>query len=107
MFDQDFLARMKDRLVEEQERIQDELKDLPVHTKMDDEEEGNEKAFEVDDVNADIGEQLREDLTLIQGALDRVEAGTYGVCSVGGEAISTARLEVIPWATTCTDHEGK
>ncbi len=98
---------MKDRLIEEQERIQGELKGLPVRTKMDDEEEGNEAAFEVDDVNADIREQLKEDLDLIQAALDRIEAGTYGTCSVGGEEISTARLEVIPWAQTCTDHEVK
>jgi RNA polymerase-binding transcription factor DksA len=95
---------MKDRLTEEQERVEQELKDLSVRTSMDDEEEGGEKAFEVDDVNADIISQLKDDLAMVHAALARIEAGTYGTCTVGGEAISTARLEVIPWAETCTDH---
>lgn len=104
MFDQDFLARMKDRLTEEQERVEQEIKDLAAPTKMDDAEDGNEEAFEVDEVNADIVAQLRDDLALVQGALSRIENGTYGTCKVGGEAIGTARLEVIPWAETCTEH---
>ena len=104
MFDQDFLGRMKDRLVEEQERLEMELKDLPVHTEMDDAEEGNEEGIEVDEVNADISAQLKDDLKKIQEALARIDAGTYGVCSVGKESISEARLEVIPWADTCTEH---
>lgn len=37
----------------------------------------------------------------VEHALKRVEAGKYGVCEVCGESIPVARLEVLPYATTC------
>jgi RNA polymerase-binding transcription factor DksA len=37
-------------------------------------------------------------------ALARIANGTYGICSVGGEAIEEARLEADPAATTCVAH---
>ncbi len=37
----------------------------------------------------------------VHAALDRVAAGTYGVCVVCGRAIPAARLEARPFATTC------
>lgn len=45
----------------------------------------------------------RRDLELarIEAALRRVEAGDYGYCTVCGEPIAAARLEVDPAATRC------
>jgi RNA polymerase-binding transcription factor DksA len=43
------------------------------------------------------GNVLRE----IELALERVDAGTYGVCSVCGKQIEPERLEYLPWATLC------
>jgi DnaK suppressor protein len=37
----------------------------------------------------------------VEHALRRVQSGDYGVCEVCGEAIPVARLEVLPYATTC------
>ena len=37
----------------------------------------------------------------IAAALERVDAGTYGICIVCGQPIPAARLEVRPMATTC------
>jgi DnaK suppressor protein len=37
-------------------------------------------------------------------ALDRVAAGTYGVCEVCGRPIPAARLEARPAATRCVGH---
>ncbi|PEY32447.1 hypothetical protein CN354_21135 [Bacillus cereus] len=37
-------------------------------------------------------------------ALQKIEAGTYGVCEVSGEEIPLERLEAIPTATTCIEH---
>lgn len=37
----------------------------------------------------------------VEHALHRVDAGGYGECEVCGEAIPVARLEVLPYATTC------
>ena len=37
----------------------------------------------------------------VEHALRRIESGDYGICEVCGEAIPVARLEVLPYATTC------
>lgn len=37
----------------------------------------------------------------IRAALRRIESGDYGVCSACKKPIGKARLEAIPWATTC------
>ena len=39
----------------------------------------------------------------IDGALARIENGTYGICETCGEPISLERLEAMPWATQCID----
>ncbi|MBU2103509.1 TraR/DksA family transcriptional regulator [Patescibacteria group bacterium] len=40
----------------------------------------------------------------VLAALARIEAGTYGTCSVTGEPIEEARLEADPAASTCKAH---
>lgn len=40
----------------------------------------------------------------ILAALARIEAGTFGKCAVGGEAIEPERLEADPAAATCLAH---
>jgi DnaK suppressor protein len=42
-------------------------------------------------------------LRKVEHALDRVKSGTYGICESCGEAIPVARLEVLPYATTCVN----
>ena len=49
-------------------------------------------------------ESLQKTLNEIYGAQDRIEAGTYGRCVVGGEPIPEGRLEFRPWAATCVEH---
>jgi RNA polymerase-binding protein DksA len=39
----------------------------------------------------------------IDGALKRIEEGTYGVCVNCGKPIAEERLEAVPWATYCID----
>jgi RNA polymerase-binding protein DksA len=41
--------------------------------------------------------------TLVDEALDRLEAGTFGTCVRCGKPIAAARLEALPWAATCID----
>jgi hypothetical protein len=38
----------------------------------------------------------------IRAAQARVDAGSYGICTGCGDAIPTPRLELRPWAATCT-----
>ncbi len=39
----------------------------------------------------------------IEAALDKIDDGTYGVCTACGRPIDDGRLEVLPWATHCRD----
>jgi DnaK suppressor protein len=48
-----------------------------------------------------LEENERDALDLVRAALDRVKAGTYGVCSRCGSDIPTGRLEAMPTATMC------
>ncbi|OHA21260.1 MAG: hypothetical protein A2849_00500 [Candidatus Taylorbacteria bacterium RIFCSPHIGHO2_01_FULL_51_15] len=54
--------------------------------------------------NVAIVRQLELRLAEIQNALERVQGGTYGTCSVCGKEIETARLEANPAAATCKQH---
>ena len=42
-------------------------------------------------------------LELVEAALARLDAGTYGVCTSCGRPIAPERLEAIPWAAFCID----
>jgi RNA polymerase-binding transcription factor DksA len=44
---------------------------------------------------------IRERLVQVERALDRIEAGTYGLCETCAQEISAERLEAFPAATTC------
>jgi RNA polymerase-binding protein DksA len=44
-------------------------------------------------------------LVEIDAALARIDAGTYGLCSVCGREIGQERLEAIPYATLCIEHK--
>jgi DnaK suppressor protein len=57
------------------------------------------------------GQQMRgrEELHLVQieGALKRIETGTFGTCETCGKPIAPERLEALPWATDCVDCHSK
>ena len=62
--------------------------------------EGATIAYERSQVDALI-QQARTHLTEIEGALARLDAGTYGSCERCGQPIAAARLEARPTARTC------
>lgn len=47
---------------------------------------------------------LREQLVEVEGALARLDDGSYGTCEVCGKAISDARLDALPATRFCIDH---
>lgn len=53
---------------------------------------------------ASLTDALRDRLVELDAAARRVEAGTWGVCEVCGEAIPAERLEARPTARTCVRH---
>ena len=56
---------------------------------------------ENDDVLDALDESGRSQLEELRAALQRMENGTYGVCSRCDQVIPLARLEAMPSATTC------
>jgi RNA polymerase-binding protein DksA len=42
-------------------------------------------------------------LAEIEAALERIDDGSYGLCSACGKAIAAERLEAVPYATLCID----
>ena len=51
-----------------------------------------------------IEEDAREQLRNVEAALERIDAGGYGMCEVDGEPIPVERLEAVPWTTLCVEH---
>lgn len=54
--------------------------------------------------NEGIVSQLEKRHQDVEKALERIENGTYGVCSVDGGAIPVERLRANPAADTCVEH---
>jgi RNA polymerase-binding protein DksA len=51
----------------------------------------------------DLVASQRKLLAEIDDALERIRAGTYGVCTIMGVPIGKARLDAKPWAKTCIE----
>jgi RNA polymerase-binding protein DksA len=54
-----------------------------------------------------VVEALRVNLVEVERALERIDAGTYGMCERCGKPIDPARLEARPWALLCIDCKQK
>ena len=65
--------------------------------------DSEERAIELenDDVLEELDVSTRGELHDVQAALGRIEAGTYGICTRCGEAVSDRRLEALPYTATC------
>jgi RNA polymerase-binding transcription factor DksA len=83
----------------------DEIVAARESTNADDEHdpEGATIAYERAQVDALIRQAVRH-LEEIDAALERVRAGTYGLCSVCGRPIPDGRLEARPTTRTCVEH---
>jgi DnaK suppressor protein len=64
-------------------------------------------AIENDDVLRAIESTAVSEIHHIQHALDRIDAGAFGVCEACGKDIEGPRLEVVPYATRCGACEKK
>ena len=63
-------------------------------------EEGADEASELEKRLA-LEKQLEESLNEVEHAIQKYEAGTYGLCDSCGQPIEQARLEAIPQASLC------
>jgi len=58
---------------------------------------------ENDEVLESIGNASEKELMMINRALQRIDSGQYFSCSICGEAIPPARLELLPFTTNCVN----
>ena len=50
-----------------------------------------------------LRERAEKELMLVETALERLDAGTFGRCQRCGREVAAARLQAIPWAAHCID----
>lgn len=102
------LEKFKRLLLEEKKRILEKY-EMP-------EEENDEGATDIVDEAAESNKRrliqtlsYRDSVVLkqIEGALQRIEEGTYGICLKCGRLIPERRLELIPYAPLCVSCQEK
>ena len=54
-----------------------------------------------DEISSQLAEVESRELTHIETALERMRKGNYGACEGCNNAIPLARLQALPYATTC------
>jgi RNA polymerase-binding transcription factor DksA len=96
------------RLLSEQQRVEGLIDEFRNELSQPEAEDGAEQSdpadggsdtFEREKDLAILG-QLEDELTELQAAMERVDAGTYGIDEVTGEPIDPARLDAVPTART-------
>jgi len=111
--DNAIIAKNKTRMEQEQARLKKLLSQVedktgaPKYPDFGSTDEDN--AAEVTAYEANIAEDfdLEQKLQLVNAALARIEAKGYGICQIGGEEISAARLEAVPEAANCVEHDSQ
>ena len=53
------------------------------------------------DIGASVAEEMEKEIQQISEAIEKIAAGTYGLCELCGEAISRSRLRAMPSASLC------
>ena len=96
---QHFRAQLQQQLKQCQRRLGKISRDLRQTSDPDSEEQAIGR--ENDEVLEGLDDSSRKEVALLQAALARIDAGTYGRCLTCGGAISLQRLEALPSATTC------
>ena len=116
-FGKKFIGEMKTRLEEErakylhsEETYRAEADALiegrePGDVQFDEESgEGDTLAVERERALA-LSNQARQAVEQIDAALDRIKAGTYGICIASGKSIPQERLRAIPWAAERVEYK--
>lgn len=102
------LARAKSRLEAKRDELRTQIASLTeAHPQPVDPVEASQGPQDFEEVAVDFNETQGEQsilvneqslLTLVEQALQRIDQGTYGLCTNCGKPIGEKRLEAIPWA---------
>jgi DnaK suppressor protein len=109
------LDRFRKRLEEEKERLEEQIADyerdleearLTESSSDRSPDPGNAEASSMKLEYAkelSIEQNTLDLLSKANRALERIDAGTYGICESCGKAIPIERLEVLPYSTLCVE----
>lgn len=119
-YSQDFLNIQKQSLLEEKARLEQILNESATYDteedryvpkfkefspdEAEDEDEAVDEVVNYEETSARVADAVKS-LDEVNAAMEKIAAGTYGTCQVGGELIPEARLKAYPAAATCIDHE--
>ncbi len=119
MLDQKTLEELKQKLLDEKKRIEDNLSRTEAGRRGTDREyettfpeierdqEQNADEMEIYESNLATDEAMKTELEKITKALAAIKAGTYGFCANCQKEIPLERLRAYPQADTCIDCERK
>jgi RNA polymerase-binding protein DksA len=107
-------SRMKEALETERARVVAAIENLKNENPGTVEDETGDETYDqhpadvataMHDRELDYGitENEQQLLEEIDAALQRIEEGTYGICTNCGKPIQPERLEALPWAQLCID----
>jgi RNA polymerase-binding protein DksA len=104
------IEQFRKRLEEERQSLLSRLDDASEQLAESDQMEdgGNDTTDEAStlyerEMRVEEVRQRRARLALLEHALRRIEAGSYGLSELSGKPIPIERLEALPWATTLAD----
>lgn len=115
MIDLKIQEELKQKLIEEKKRIEQNLSktetgkegtDREYETRFPEierDEEENADEMEMYESNLAADESMKTELKKIDEALSRIENGTYGICSNCQKEIPLERLRAYPQADVCLD----
>jgi RNA polymerase-binding protein DksA len=79
--------------------MEDETQEIPS-----DNHPGDVATFTLDrEIDYTLEENEERVLAAIDGALERIDNGTFGICRACGQPIALERLEALPYTTQCID----
>ncbi len=99
------IEQLRDRLLAQKTELSRRVSSIHAHARDPLEADSEEQAAQLGNVavvSALESEAVRE-LAEIEAALQRINAGIYGVCISCGESIGGPRLRARPAATECVD----
>lgn len=109
---QKVLKRAKQKLLDERERLREQLEEIEDSVRIDRWEDARADLVDAGSAAAERQQsaleagEFRERLTSVEDALRRIDDGEYGVCEICDEKIPTERLEVLPATARCVEHAG-
>jgi len=96
---------LRDNLETKKSELTARLERITANLRRGLETDSKERAIQLEDseVIDALGNEAREELGKISIALQRLDAGIFGLCSICGSVISTKRIEAYPYASSCID----